>query len=568
MENQNNLSIRQGMVKKLLFSPDDNQFLFQQAGPMANEKISGKPLINLRNAEALKLKLKSSTKEKNSALEPESVNETSSAFHNEKKKIAGVQLETGEVILSKTVILTTGTFLNGLIHIGEINYPAGRLGEFASTGLSESLIKAGFEVGRLKTGTVARVNAKTINFEKCIEQKPNETPLNFSYFTEREFKLPQVSCWITYTNEKTHHIIKTSLHRSPLYSGRIIGIGPRYCPSIEDKVNRFPDRARHPVFVEPEGFDTNEIYLQGLSTSLPVDIQINMLRSIDGLESVELMRPGYAIEYDFVNPIQLYSNLMTKLVEGLFMAGQINGTSGYEEAAPQGLLAGINATSYIKGTQPLEIKRSEGYIGVLIDDLVTKGTIEPYRIFTSRVEHRLSVRFDNADDRLSEYGYRYGLLTDSEFERICKMRKERQKLASDLKVFHVKHKGIRNLNFEKHIGKSLYEALKDPKIIIEDIISDMSFEANGSQDNCQRVETEIKYEGYINKQRIHLKEMASLENMRIPQDLNYNDILGISTESRIKLEKVMPKTIAQASGISGVSPSDIAVLIYNLKKKN
>lgn len=527
LELENNLFLRQAMVKKLIYSDDDTK--------------SNRQSIHETAAPAFTLNIK------------------------------GVELETGECFYSHAVIITTGTFLNGLIHIGNTSYAAGRLGEFAATGLTDSLIDSGHDLKRLKTGTVARVDASTIDFDECTIQMPNDIPLNFSYFSENEFKLPQIPCWITYTNEQTHNIIRSNLNRSPLFGGKITGTGPRYCPSIEDKVNRFPDRHRHPVFIEPEGIKTTEVYLQGLSTSLPMDVQIDMLRSIKGLKNVEIMRPGYAVEYDSVNTLQIFPTLMSKLVKGLFFAGQINGTSGYEEAAAQGLVAGINAAAFMKEAKPLILQRSDGYIGVLIDDLITKGTNEPYRIFTSRVEYRLSCRFDNADERLCEKGYQHGLLTQDKFELIKAHKRNREQIIEKLKAFHVKQK-YSDTPLQKHIGQSYAEALKDPNIDfsslnqITNFLKGISFEDDAiDEEGMIRIEIQIKYEGYIAKQLRQIEEMARLEQMCIPADFQYDSVQGLSHESIQKLKHHTPATVGQASRISGVSPSDMAVLIYYIK---
>ena len=566
LESQNNLKIRQAMVKNLILSNDNNyqKEILRDTNGCENHNCTNvqhmcdhgdKPEDEINGGAANvtnEMAGKGCEKAGNGKADLPS--------------IKGVEIETGEVFYAPAVILTTGTFLNGEIHIGEKNFQAGRLGEFAATGLSESLMRAGFDVRRLKTGTVARVDARSIDFSKCIEQKPSPEPLMFSYSSSKEFYLPQSSCWITYTNEHTHEIIEENLHRSPLFAGKIKGVGPRYCPSIEDKVKRFPDRKKHPVFVEPEGADTNEIYLQGLSTSLPVDVQIRLLRSIKGLESVNIIRPGYAVEYDFVNPLELYHSLMTRKVKGLFLAGQINGTSGYEEAAAQGLIAGINATAYLKNIPPLTINRTEGYTGVLIDDLVTKGTGEPYRIFTSRVEHRLSLRFDNADQRLSPKGRDYGLLNEEAFRQCRERQNSKEALKKHLTMFHVKHSDNDD-KFSKHTGRNYYHALKDPEICIQDILERIDpVDCDMNDYSIRGAEIEIKYEGYIEKQKKQIREVEKMENRGIPENLVYDELTGISKEARLKLQDFRPGTIGQASRISGVSPADITVLIYHIKR--
>lgn len=481
--------------------------------------------------------------------------------------VKGIETDTGETFLSNAIVITTGTFLNGKIHIGDESYAAGRLGEFASVDLTRSLEIAGLPIGRLKTGTVPRVDSRSIDYSKCREQKPVEDPLMFSYFSEKAFHNPQVSCWITSTNEKTHEIIQANFSRSPLFDGRIKGIGPRYCPSIEDKVQRFSGRDNHPVFIEPEGLKTNEIYLQGLSTSLPIDVQKDMLCTINGLEHVEIMRPGYAIEYDYVNPIQLYPSLMSKIVSGLFFAGQINGTSGYEEAAAQGIVAGINVTAFLRRIDPMILSRADSYTGVLINDLVTKGTTEPYRMFTARVEHRLNLRFDNADDRLSDKGHSYGLLNNDDYAKIIESRKNRKSLISSLKVFHVK-RNCKTEALEKYNGKSLYDTVKIPGIRSVDVSKELP--ENDQVDSCSdydydRIDIEIKYDGYIKKEAIQLNRLADMEKYKIPADFDFSIIQNISKEARQKLNTVKPLTIGQASLVLGVSPSDLTVIMYFLK---
>jgi tRNA uridine 5-carboxymethylaminomethyl modification enzyme len=527
LENQKNLFIRQGMVKNLLYKESSHSEQTKCALPPGAACVKSPSL-----------------------------------------SVKGVEIETGEQFFAKSVIITTGTFLNGTIHIGDTSYAAGRLGEFAATGLTDSLVQAGCHIRRLKTGTVARVDSRSLDFEQCVLQDPSPEPLNFSHFTEKVFALKQVPCWITYTNSSTHDVIRNNFHRSPLFGGKIKGVGPRYCPSIEDKVKRFSDRDRHPVFIEPEGNATTEIYLQGMSTSLPMDVQISMLRTIPGLQNVNIMRPGYAVEYDCVDTLQIYPSMMSKLVTGLFFAGQINGTSGYEEAAAQGLMAGINAAAYIKDSEPLLLGRDQGYIGVLIDDLVTKGTEEPYRIFTARVEYRLTCRFDNADDRLAALGNKYGLLSDDDFEIIKESRSRRDRAVRALKAFHVKQNPL-NPVLEDCIGRSYEEVLRRPEcnihMIQDSVISLQNLHL--TEDDLSRVEIEIKYQGYIQKQHNQIQDMQKMEKISIPQDLDYTTIIGLSVECAQKLQRIKPITIGQASRISGVSPADLTVLIYHLRNK-
>lgn len=438
-------------------------------------------------------------------------------------RACGVVCQTGMRYKARAVIVTTGTFLNGLIHIGLTTFPAGRMGEFPAVKLSESLSSLGFDIKRLKTGTPARINKRSIDFSKVEAQYGDHTPTPFSFSTER-IEQEQVPCHITYTNPGTHKYILDNLDRSPLYSGRIKGIGPRYCPSIEDKVVKFKDKIRHQIFLEPEGINTDEVYLNGVSTSLPQDVQVSMLRTIKGLEHSEIMRFGYAIEYDFCPPTQVKPTLETKLIEGLYFAGQINGTSGYEEAAAQGLMAGINAALKIRGNPPFVLERSEAYIGVLIDDLVTKGTNEPYRMFTSRAEYRLLLRHDNADIRLMEYGFKFGLIPRAQYDAM------RTKKDLIQKGFELVKKRQRD-----EIGSF-------PEIV------------------RKQIDLEIKYEGYIKRQIKEAERFRKLEQVRIPSSLEYKKIKGIRKEAQEKLDKIRPESIGQASRISGISPCDISML--------
>ncbi|MEI6206316.1 MAG: tRNA uridine-5-carboxymethylaminomethyl(34) synthesis enzyme MnmG [Desulfuromonadales bacterium] len=492
------------------------------------------------------------------------------ALYLEKQGIRGVDTRAGIRFLCKTVIVTTGTFMRGLIHVGLNNYPGGRAGDMPSIGLSDQLRSIGFSVGRLKTGTPARLNGRTIDFSRLEPQYGDNPPLPFSFSTTR-ISLPQVPCHIAYTNLRSHEIIRSGLDRSPLYSGIIEGIGPRYCPSIEDKVMRFPDKDRHQTFIEPEGLETVEVYPSGMSTSLPIDIQIAFYRSIAGLERVEIMRPAYAIEYDYVDPIQLHNSLETKLICNLYHAGQINGTSGYEEAAGQGIVAGINAALRVKGLDPIVFDRSQAYIGVMIDDLVTQGTKEPYRMFTSRAEYRLLLREDNADLRLRDLGYKIGLVTDDEYAAFSKKRRmiiEEQNRISTTRIL--------NTDFELEVlsrlglediqkGTSFEQLLKRSDVGYEELtaLDDVSRETPVAI--REQVEIQTKYRGYIERQLDQVERSKKLETTKIPSSLDYVSIKGLTTEVREKLIRHQPGTLGQASRIPGVTPAAISILSVVLK---
>jgi tRNA uridine 5-carboxymethylaminomethyl modification enzyme len=486
-------------------------------------------------------------------------------------RIEGIETHIHERFLSKTVILTTGTFLRGLIHIGLDHFPAGRMGDPPSNQLSEQLKDLGFEVGRLKTGTPPRLNGRTIDYSGLEVQPGDEKPRPFSFTTTR-IPLPQVPCHITYTNSKTHAFIRGGLDRSPLYSGIIKGTGARYCPSIEDKVVRFAEKERHQIFLEPEGLDTIEVYPNGIPTSLPIDVQIKMVRSVAGLERAEILRPGYAIEYDFVNPLQLKPTLETKLVEGLFHAGQINGTSGYEEAAAQGLMAGINAVLKVRGQEPLLLDRSQAYLAVLLDDLVTKGTNEPYRMFTSRAEYRLLLREDNADFRLRDMGYRLGLVSEDVYRRFCRKREAVENLIDRLNEIRIRPEPP-VMDRLKDLGStpiknitSLSQLLRRSEIFFEHLRF-FAPELEGIEERIfEEVETRIKYEGYILHQQQQVDKLKKMENVRLPDDVDYTGIYGLTKEASEKLGKVKPISLGQASRISGITPAALMAIQIHLKK--
>ncbi|MEZ7901721.1 MAG: tRNA uridine-5-carboxymethylaminomethyl(34) synthesis enzyme MnmG [Flavobacteriales bacterium] len=491
-------------------------------------------------------------------------------------KIEGVMTGLGISIYSHSVVVTAGTFLNGKIHLGEKQFGGGRAGEKASTGITERLVSLGFESGRMKTGTPPRVDGRSLNFAKMEEQPGDLNPGKFSFSTETSPLKKQRSCHITYTNPAVHDVLRTGFEKSPLFNGRIIGSGPRYCPSIEDKLDRFAERNRHQIFVEPEGWSTCEIYVNGFSSSLPEDVQFNAMRLIPGFENVKMFRPGYAIEYDYFQPTQLNYTLETKLVENLYFAGQINGTTGYEEAACQGLMAGINSHNKKYEKEPFVLSRAESYIGVLIDDLITKGTDEPYRMFTSRAEYRLLLRQDNADIRLTEKGYKLGLASQKRMDRIEEKINETNSLMKLLRETSVDHNLI-NPILERKKSSPISQKMKFDKIIsrpnisvkevitTSDTITDKVNSLSGLKEEVvEQAEVQIKYEGYIAKEQNVAEKLIRLEGTKIPSDLNYSKLSSLSTESKEKLSNVSPKTIGQASRISGIKPSDINILLIYL----
>lgn len=488
----------------------------------------------------------------------------------EDNKVTGVVVETGEVYTCKAVVLASGTYLKGRIIIGENTYDGGPNGQRAAIKLSSCLLKAGVELMRFKTGTPARVDRRSLDFSKMIIQPGDDEVHNFSFMSDVKTR-EQVPCWLTYTNEQTHKIIRDNIERAPMANGIITGVGPRYCPSIETKIVRFPDKERHQLFIEPEGLDTEEMYVQGMSTSMPIDVQMEFLRTIPGLENVRIMRPGYAIEYDCINPLQLKPSLEFKKISGFFSAGQTNGTSGYEEAASQGLIAGINAALKIQGKEPLILKRSDGYIGVLIDDLVTKGTNEPYRVMTSRAEYRLLLRQDNADLRLTEKGRQIGLVSDERYARFVKRRdsiKNTIELLSEIRIHPNKETLAKMQEFELgsiHNTVTAADLLKRKEISYDDLKHIVEL-PEISEDVKKQVEITLVYEGYIKKQLEQVERMEKLEEKLLPEDINYDEVSSLRDEAREKLNAIRPISIGQASRISGVSPADISVLLVYLEQ--
>lgn len=488
----------------------------------------------------------------------------------EKNQVVGVRTGMGMKIQSKAVILTNGTFLNGLIHIGDKQFGGGRMGEKAATGITEQLVSLGFDSGRMKTGTPPRVDGRSLDYSKMEEQKGDENPKKFSY-TETPKLNEQRSCWITYTNPTVHDLLREGFDRSPMFNGAIQSTGPRYCPSIEDKINRFAERERHQIFAEPEGWNTVEIYVNGFSTSLPDDVQANAIRSIPGFEKAKIFRPGYAIEYDYFPPTQLKHSLETKLIGNLFFAGQINGTTGYEEAASQGLIAGMNAHLKVNEKDPFILKRNEAYIGVLIDDLITKGTEEPYRMFTSRAEYRILLRQDNADERLTPLSNQVGLASN---ERLRRMEDKQGKVEKMVRFFEKNSILPEEINpsIEQNKGMPITQSMKmftvlsRPEIGINDLlpierVQGFANDYGLTEEELEKSEIQIKYRGYIKKEEENANKLKRLENLKIPENFDYSQLRSLSTEAKQKLEKTRPDTIAQASRISGVSPSDISILL-------
>lgn len=487
-------------------------------------------------------------------------------------RVVGVKVGMGIEFMAKAVVLTNGTFLNGIIHIGQKQFGGGRIGEKSASGLTEQLIQLGFESGRMKTGTPPRIDGRSLNYSAMEAQAGDENPSKFSYSKNTKSVENQRHCWITYTNEKVHEILRTGFDDSPMYAGRIKGLGPRYCPSIEDKINRFAERDRHQIFVEPEGWSTVEIYVNGFSTSLPDDVQLKALRLIPGFENAKMFRPGYAIEYDYFPPTQLKLNLETHLIKNLFFAGQINGTTGYEEAACQGLMAGINAHQNINEKEPYILSRAEAYIGVLIDDLVNKGTDEPYRMFTSRAEYRILLRQDNADIRLTEKAHKLGMASEEALKQVQKRKEETEKLIKNFKKTSITPSEINPLLVELETAEipqnyKLDQILSRPQVSMQNLLSLETVKkitVNLEEEVILQAEILLKYEGYLEKEQLLAEKMNRLEDIKIWDNFDYQNLKSLSIEAREKLKKHQPKTLGQASRISGISPSDVSILMVHL----